>query len=559
MNWKKRFLSLIAAAALGVSMLPAHTAAVSVTYEYGEEMHYLSADPGLPLAEGPAVPIYTAFYEMLTPAAKAIYDGLLANVELTKDGSSVIVFSFPEGVTLDDMGFQMYQDAMNAFNRDHSEVFWLDMSKMKMNASLQPDGLVQCRISPVETHYYTSAYTSREDVERDIQLMESRIDEIVSEAIRYDTMYERLRYAHDWLLEHNVCSGAGLNAPMKAFEAISALDGGVSGTVQPVCEGYARAFDLICRELGVHSILVTGEGKNSGRTEPHMWNQVMLDGIWYAVDVTWDDPTFLENQGGGRHTYFLIGSESICDENMRFRENHVISPQITSYSTAILYPVISANAYEFAGLSSEEEEIPDQLPAEPVEFQRVREYQNGLFADVPEGEWYSTGVADAYAFGFMNGTGDGNFGIRGDVTVVQALTMAVNIHRIYTGNTEELPVTDVWYDAYVDYAFQNNIIRRAYEDYEAPITRGEFAVIFAAALPESAYPVCNDIPDGSVPDIPIKSSYEDAAYLLYRAGILAGNENGEFLPDHQITRAESALIVTRIADESARVRIEKEE
>lgn len=546
MNVKKRLLSLAAAAALSISMLPA-SAMASVSYSYGEEIHYLSTEPEtLPQADGTVAAIYDSFYEMLTPAGMAIYDALLANVELLKDGSSVVMFTFPADITLDDMGFQMYQDAMNAFNRDHSEVFWLDMSRMKMNAHLQEDGLVQCRISPVETSYYTAAYTSREEVERDIALQEARLDEIVSAAVQYETVYERLRYAHDWLLQHNICSTAGLTAPMRAFEAVSALEGSISGSTQPVCEGYARAFDLICRELGVPTLLVTGEGKNAGRTEPHMWNQVQVDGHWYAVDVTWDDPLFLEPQGGGRHTYFLIGSETVCDENMRFRENHVITPQITSYATAILYPPMAEQAYLFV---QEGDPLEEELPAEPVVFERIREYTPGLFADVPEGEWYSSGVADAYAFGFMNGTGDGNFGIRGDVTVAQAVTMAVNIHRIYTGNTEELAEAEDWYEPYVEYAFRHNILRRAYDEYEVSISRAEFAVIFAAALPESAYPVKNEIPDGSVPDIAADAPYADAAYLLYRAGILAGNEAGEFMPDHEITRAEAGLIVTRVAED----------
>ena len=43
-----------------------------------------------------------------------------------------------------------------------------------------------------------------------------------------------------------------------------------------------------------------------------MWNYLKLDGLWYAVDPTWDDPVVL---GGGtpseetKHRYFLNGSQ----------------------------------------------------------------------------------------------------------------------------------------------------------------------------------------------------------------------------------------------------------
>ena len=58
-----------------------------------------------------------------------------------------------------------------------------------------------------------------------------------------------------------------------------------------VCEGYAKAFKYIMDELEIPCILVCGTATNSvGVTENHAWNYVQIDGIWYAVDVTWDDP-----------------------------------------------------------------------------------------------------------------------------------------------------------------------------------------------------------------------------------------------------------------------------
>ena len=57
------------------------------------------------------------------------------------------------------------------------------------------------------------------------------------------------------------------------------------------CSGYAKAFDLIAKTCGLSSIVVTGTAKNSkGIEAPHAWNQIYLDGEWYNVDVTWEDP-----------------------------------------------------------------------------------------------------------------------------------------------------------------------------------------------------------------------------------------------------------------------------
>ena len=57
------------------------------------------------------------------------------------------------------------------------------------------------------------------------------------------------------------------------------------------CSGYAKAFDLLAKKCGLSSAIVTGTARNSSGIEaPHAWNQIYLDGDWYNVDVTWEDP-----------------------------------------------------------------------------------------------------------------------------------------------------------------------------------------------------------------------------------------------------------------------------
>lgn len=53
-----------------------------------------------------------------------------------------------------------------------------------------------------------------------------------------------------------------------------------------VCEGYARAFQLLLNGIGVDCVSISGY---AGESELHMWNAVGFNDKWYAVDVTWDD------------------------------------------------------------------------------------------------------------------------------------------------------------------------------------------------------------------------------------------------------------------------------
>ena len=67
-----------------------------------------------------------------------------------------------------------------------------------------------------------------------------------------------------------------------------------------------------------------------------------LNGNWYAVDVTWDDPIIV---GGGKLTqkekyrYFLKGSKT-------FNENHTPTGYFTDGGQLFTYPTLSLEDYK---------------------------------------------------------------------------------------------------------------------------------------------------------------------------------------------------------------------
>ena len=66
---------------------------------------------------------------------------------------------------------------------------------------------------------------------------------------------------------------------------ISDVDG-VLLNGRALCEGYSKAFAYLCQSVGIETFCVIGRSNN----ESHMWNIVKLDGEWYHMDVTFDDP-----------------------------------------------------------------------------------------------------------------------------------------------------------------------------------------------------------------------------------------------------------------------------
>ena len=167
-------------------------------------------------------------------------------------------------------------------------------------------------------------------------------------------------------------------------------------------------------------------------------------------------------------------------------------------------------------------------------------------------DWFYENVKSAYEFGLVKGVSETRFNPSGTVTLAETVTLAARINSIYRTGKADFTESAVWYQPYVDYAVENSIINtEEYSDYNKAANRAQFAQIMASALDESALPAINTIE--VIPDVSINEKHGSAVYLLYKAGILTGNDSyGTFTPDSSITRSAVATIVTRMADTSLR-------
>ena len=178
------------------------------------------------------------------------------------------------------------------------------------------------------------------------------------------------------------------------------------------------------------------------------------------------------------------------------------------------------------------------------------------FVDVQPDAWYYEDVKYAVENGLINGKTENLFAPDSSLTGSEAIKLAACIHQLYVEGSVSLKSGFPWYKPYVDYCKENGIIAED-KNYplDRPITRGDFVVIFANALPEEAYTQINDIEYSEIPDVEEGREYYEPAYKLYRAGILTGSgEAHKLFPDNPIIRAEVAAIVTRMVDESRRVK-----
>ncbi len=168
---------------------------------------------------------------------------------------------------------------------------------------------------PFESHPASS--------ETDAATVVGKVNQIISETITPGmSEYAKAKVLHDWLI---------FNANYDYSYTYSGPEGVLlHGT--GVCDSYARAYQKLLTAAGLQSIIVTGFG-NGGY---HGWNLVRVDGKWYHVDCTWDDP----GRGGDeRWAYFLLTDEQMAVDHDWNREN--TDPLVMEGYKAVITPETS--------------------------------------------------------------------------------------------------------------------------------------------------------------------------------------------------------------------------
>ncbi len=107
------------------------------------------------------------------------------------------------------------------------------------------------------------------------------------------TDVEKALALHDFLVLNNK-----YDTSLTKYTAYNALVEKTS-----VCEGYSAAYIELLERVGIEAKYVRSKKLN------HTWNYVNLDGEWYHVDVTSDDPLYdgkYDLLGNVKHNFFLI-------------------------------------------------------------------------------------------------------------------------------------------------------------------------------------------------------------------------------------------------------------
>lgn len=283
-------------------------------------------------------------YKQLDSTGKAIYDKLYENKENLKTGTHVIQFGNAFQTLLstengDDKLKKEYQSAIEALVYENPDMFYIDVTKMYIN--IEKTTKITGTTYNVfidngnDISYLADGFYSKEDVE-EYEVQINQVKNQILSTLGEMSAYQKIKTIHDYLIdtieyEDNLTQ----NNIYDIYGALVAK--------KCVCEGYAKTFQYLMNEIGIDNTIVIGTGTNSkNETENHAWNYVQLNGKWYAVDVTWDDPVItgvgiLTNKS--KYRYFLKGSNTMA-------EDHVASGKFTKAGQIFEYPELSIEDYK---------------------------------------------------------------------------------------------------------------------------------------------------------------------------------------------------------------------
>lgn len=147
--------------------------------------------------------------------------------------------------------------------------------------------------------------------------LNQHVDLIIKKVIKSNmTDYEKELAIHDYIINNARYDTEGYkNATLKP-ESYSAY--GILVLGSGVCKGYSTAMKLMMDRVGIECSIVTGSSKD----QSHAWNIVKIDGDYYHVDLTWNDPITQDGTDMLSHNYFNLTDKELAEDHFWDRSKH---------------------------------------------------------------------------------------------------------------------------------------------------------------------------------------------------------------------------------------------
>jgi len=137
--------------------------------------------------------------------------------------------------------------------------------------------------------------------EDELLVLEKALEITRQAQVETETDLELEIWLHDWLCKQVVYESPDMDVRMEKYvqlRELSCIGAILDGYAN--CQGYSDAFYLLANMAGLQVSRLKGDAGGG-----HIWNMICIDGLWYLIDVTFDD---LSDQSidAWTYTYFNI-------------------------------------------------------------------------------------------------------------------------------------------------------------------------------------------------------------------------------------------------------------
>lgn len=261
------------------------------------------------------------YYRQMNEPQKRLYEGLykicMEYLTTTKDVKN----GFTDFVKYDDsLDWSQVIDIATIFENANPQFYFLEGS---FTGFYDVDG------DHCITLYVYNDFKNGVEREKSTKQFLATANEYIDIINKETTDYDKERMAHKLIAER-----MSYNEDAKYDQTSASV---FLGT-ESVCAGYSEGLELLLNAVGIECIPVSSVG--------HEWVQVNLDGIWYGVDVTWDDTNNIYSE-----SFFNVSDETLREDN----DSHEPRERFVRFNRPVC---------EYDYIPEEKEEIREEIKEE---------------------------------------------------------------------------------------------------------------------------------------------------------------------------------------------------
>ena len=236
---------------------------------------------------------YKHYYSKLDNIEKHTYNEILSNI-----------YDMPEKIEVPSVNSAQLDRVFSAILMDNPDLFFLER---------------RCTLTSefLKTYCAPEYSVTKEEYPVLLEEIEKATQEVISSLSDPEDEWQTELEIHDYIIENCVYD-------MSESELVRSSVYGVLVNGLAACEGYSRTAKLLFDEAGIESALVSGVSTDLDGTEGlHMWNAVKINGDFYYLDCTWDDPVSDDGTEVESYSYFNLTTKMMSKTHSDFSYNFI--------------------------------------------------------------------------------------------------------------------------------------------------------------------------------------------------------------------------------------------